>query len=57
MLRALLLLRPQSPISPAPGSKPGHHGNNAEEALIKSVTPAEAGVQFVEFSEFRLSPE
>ncbi|MDQ5959147.1 MAG: hypothetical protein QG592_226, partial [Pseudomonadota bacterium] len=52
-----LLLRPQLPISPAPGSKPGHHGNNAEEALIKSVTLAEAGVQFVEFSEFRLSPE
>jgi len=27
------------------------------EVQIKSVTPANAGVQFVEFSGFRLSPE
>jgi hypothetical protein len=30
---------------------------DAKEALIKSVTPAQAGVQLVDFPGFRLSPE
>jgi hypothetical protein len=31
--------------------------SSVEEALIKSVTTAKAGVQFVEFPAFRRSPE